>query len=88
MFVVQTIEIIVRVAVGGSFIKVAVPFDVDSYDTTLDSKHRVNARIIHRWTEDTERPFRRATRVSQRSGRTTLYLQISRHLYVPCNCFW
>jgi hypothetical protein len=37
VFVVQTVEIIVWVAVGGSFIKVTVPFNVDSYHTALDT---------------------------------------------------
>lgn len=78
VFVVQTIEVIVWVAVGGSFVKVTVPFDMDSYHTTLDTRDGVNARVIRRWTEVTEQPFRRATPVSQRSGSTTLDTQISR----------
>lgn len=88
VFVVQTVEIIVWVAAGGSFIKVTVPFYMDSYHTTLDTRDRVSARVIRRWTEVTERPFRRATPVSQRSGITTHYTQISRCLYIPYNCFW
>lgn len=77
VFVVQTVEVIVWVTVGGSFIKVTVPFDMDPYHTTLDTRDRVNARVMCRWTEVAEQPFRRPTAVSQRSGRTTLYTQIS-----------
>lgn len=51
VFVVQAVEVVVWVAFRGSFIKVTVPFNIDSYHTTLDTRDRVNARVICRLTE-------------------------------------
>lgn len=80
MLVVQTVEVIVWVTFRGSFIKVTVPFDMDSYHTTLDTRNRANARVVCRWTEVTGQPFMRARQVGQRSatwaGLTTPYTQI------------
>lgn len=77
MFAVQTVEIIVWVAFRGSFIKVTIPFNMDSYYTTLDTRDRLNIRVICRWTEVTGWSFMKARQVGQRSGMTTLYTQIS-----------
>lgn len=49
MLVVQTVEIIAWVTFRGSFIKVTVPFNVDSYHTTLDTRNRMNARAVCGW---------------------------------------
>lgn len=81
VLVVQTVEIIAWVAFRGSFIEVTVPFDMDSYHTTLETRNRVNARVVCGWTEVTGQPFMRVRQVGRRSaswtGLTTLYTQIN-----------
>jgi hypothetical protein len=44
MLIVQTVKIIVWVACRGSFIKVTVPFNMNSYHTTLDTRDKVSAQ--------------------------------------------
>lgn len=81
MLVVQTVEIIMWVTFRGSFIEVTVPFNMDSYHTTLDTRNRVNARVVYGWTEVTGQPFMRVRQVGRRSASwtdlTTFYTQIN-----------
>lgn len=81
VLVVQTVEVIAWVAFRGSFIEVTVPFDMDSYHTTLETRNRVNARVVYGWAEVTGQPFMRVRQVGWRSacwtGLTTLYTHIN-----------
>lgn len=40
MFVIQTVKIVAGMALRGRFIKVAVPFNMNSYHTSLDSRDK------------------------------------------------
>lgn len=47
MVVVQAAKIIVRVALGGSFVKITVPFNINCYHTTLETKEtRLNTQSL------------------------------------------